>query len=152
MPDWVSHLLIGLIIVQLFDIRKKSLVLLGSILPDLVGKFKMLNYFFPGSPDWVIPLSNFWHTPLASFIAVCFVSLFFSYPYLTTSFLIWLGDISHFLADETTKSFLWQGYLPLLWADQYWIALIFLALLYYLLVMFNIKLLRDAHGKTKTTD
>ena len=148
MPDWISHLLFGLIICHLLSIQKKSLVLLGALLPDLIGKLKMLNYLFPGSPEWIIPISNFWHTPLPSFISVLLIALFFSYPYLNSVFLIWLGDVSHFLSDETTKSFLFNGYFPLIWADQYYFAIIFFAITYTLLRIFDLRIIRDEHQLT----
>ena len=149
MPDWISHLLFGLIICHLFGIKKRSLVLLGSILPDLVGKIKMLNYLSPGSPDWVIPLSNFWHTPLPSIISALLVALFFSYPYLEAAILIILGDISHLLADGATKSFLFDGYLPLLWADQYYIAILVLGITYILLLYFDLRMVKNNESAIK---
>jgi len=46
MPDWISHILIALIIVELFNLKLKSLVLLGSILPDFFFKISTLGLFF----------------------------------------------------------------------------------------------------------
>ena len=148
MPDWISHILFGLILCHLFSIKKKSLVILGALLPDLIGKLKMLNYLFPGAPDWLIPLSNLWHTPFPSILSAFLIALFFSYPYLETSILIILGDLSHFLSDGTTKSFIFNGYLPILWADQYYFAIIFFAVLYIILIIFNIKLIRGQNEST----
>ena len=42
MPDLMSHLLIGLIIAELFNVKKKSLVLLGTLVPDLLPKINMI--------------------------------------------------------------------------------------------------------------
>ena len=152
MPDWISHILFGLIICHLFNIKKKSLVILGALLPDIIGKLKMLNYIFPGSPDWLIPLSNVWHTPFPSIISALLIALFFFHQYLETAILIILGDISHFLSDGTTKSFIFDGYLPILWADQYYWAILFFAVIYAVLILFNIKFVRDQNESTiKTT-
>lgn len=150
MPDWISHILFGLIICHLFNIKRKSLVVLGAILPDLIGKIKMLNYLFPGSPDWIIPLSNVWHTPLPSIISALIIALFFNYPYLESAILLILGDISHFLSDGTAKSFLFDGYLPILWADQYYIAILVLALTYIFLLYFNLRFVRNNESTVKT--
>lgn len=151
MPDWISHILIALIICHLFNIKKRSLVVVGALLPDLIGKIKMLNYLFPGSPDWIIPLSNVWHTPLPSIISALLVALLFSYPYLETAILIILGDISHFLSDGTTKSFLFDGYLPILWADQYYLAILTLGLIYFILLYFDVRWVRNNESTIKAS-
>ncbi|MDI6655375.1 MAG: hypothetical protein QME59_05755 [Candidatus Hydrothermarchaeota archaeon] len=137
MPDWVSHVLIGLIICELFNVKKKSLVLLGALLPDLI-RYTYLPAAFLNLPpstinymDWFVVVA---HLPVGIFLLTLFVSSFFSYNYKRTASLISAGWISHLSADFTTKhfnggySFLFpysfQKYeLDLLWTEQYYIVL-----------------------------
>lgn len=139
MPDWISHILVALIIGQLFSIRKKSLLVLGAILPDILGKSKLLNLFFDDIPFIVTMISGYGHMVFPSLLVAMFIALFFIYPYFKTFLIIAIGDISHFLADGTSKSFTYNGYLPVLWHDQYYIFLISALLIYALLKKFNIR-------------
>ena len=46
MPDWLSHIIIGLIFAELFNINKKGLVVLGSLLPDFIVKINLPPFLF----------------------------------------------------------------------------------------------------------
>lgn len=102
MPDWMSHFLIGLIIAGLFNIRKKSLVLLGALMPDLISKFFLLFFYFGFWDN--IGLSSF-HTPLLNFLLVILITPLFRYDRVKTIFLISIGLITHFLSDLMLKHF-----------------------------------------------
>ena len=147
MPDLISHVLLGLILAYIFNIKPRSIVVLGAILPDTLGKLKMINYLIPGAPEWITPFSNLFHNPLPLFIFVLIVALFFIIPYIKSILFISLGASSHLLADGTTKSFLFKGYLPILWADQYYYALLVLIVLYIIIIKYNLKIFgREEYG------
>lgn len=102
MPDWMSHLLIGLIVAELFGIRKKSLVLLGALMPDLIAKFFLL-FFYLGF--WNnIGLDSF-HTPIMCFLLAILISPLFMYDKIRTIFLVSIGLITHFLSDLIIRHF-----------------------------------------------
>jgi len=96
MPDWMSHLLLGLIAAELFSVRKKSLVVLGALMPDLISKFLLL-FFYLGF--WNnLGLDSF-HTPLVSFLLAVLIAPLFRYDRVKTILLIILGLVTHFLSD-----------------------------------------------------
>ena len=64
MPDLMSHLLIGLILAELLNTKKKSLVVLGALMPDLISKIHLV-YFYFGFPH-SISFYNF-PTPFIAF-------------------------------------------------------------------------------------
>ncbi len=102
MPDWVSHLLIGLIFVELFNIRKKSLVLLGALMPDLISKLFLL-FFYLGFRN-IVGLDSF-HTPTVCFLMSIFISPLFRYERIRTIFLVNIGLATHFLSDLLIRHF-----------------------------------------------
>lgn len=102
MPDWMSHLLIGLIVAELFNVRKKSLVLLGALLPDLISKFFLLFFYFGILAN--LSLESF-HTPLMCFLLVIITAPLFKYDRAKTVFLINVGLATHFLSDLTMRHF-----------------------------------------------
>ncbi len=96
MPDWMSHLLIVLIICELFNIRKKSLVLLGALMPDLISKFFLVFFYFG---FWNNVTLDSFHTPLVCFLLAILIAHLFRYDRTRTVFLISIGLITHFLSD-----------------------------------------------------
>lgn len=102
MPDWMSHILIGLILCEIFNIRKKSLVLLGALMPDLISKFFLLSFYSGFS--FGIGLDSF-HTPIVTFLLAVFIAPLFRYDRLKTTLLITLGLATHFLSDLTIRHF-----------------------------------------------
>lgn len=102
MPDWMSHILIGLIFCELFNIRKKSLVLLGALMPDLIAKLFLL--FFYLGVKLFISLGSF-HTPVVSFLLALLVAPLFRYDRVKTTILITIGLVTHFLSDLTMRHF-----------------------------------------------
>ena len=115
MPDWISHILIVLIIAQVFNVKQKSLLVLGALLPDILGKLKLLNYFFESTPPIIKMLSAYGHSVIVSLLVAGLIALFFLYPYFKTFSLIGIGVITHFLSDGLFKSFTYNGYLPILY-------------------------------------
>lgn len=142
MPDWISHLLIGLILCEVFYIKKgKSLVLLGTLLPDIFLKIKNSALILPldeGSLAWTfMPF----HTGTGALVATILILPSFRYDKVKTFLFITLGWISHFASDLMNKHLLVsQMYpIPFSWhtwelgwihTEQYWIFLLFLIPIY----------------------
>ena len=106
MPDWMSHLIIGLIIAELFSIRKKSLVIFGALVPDILSKIH-LAYFYLGIPEIVI--FNSFHTPIMVFLFSLLIAPLFMYDKIKTVLFFNIGGMSHFLTDLTMKHFVIIG-------------------------------------------
>ena len=116
MPDWISHVLIGLIICEIFRIKPKSLVLLGALLPDIILKVELIHNFIPIGDNlfWLfMPL----HTPIGNLLVTFLLLPVFNYNKKKTFFLITIGWISHLLSDMMTKHFIIGQFLlfPLSW-------------------------------------
>ena len=133
MPDWLSHILIGLIAAELLNLDKKSLIVLGSLLPDFVVKIYLLSFFFPVN-DTLLFVSALYHSPIMGFIIPGLLVPFFKYDWRKTYMFITLGFMLHLLADSFTGGYgngillypFSHGFFSfnLFWANQYWIILI----------------------------
>lgn len=143
MPDWISHILIGLIIAELFKIKPRSLVVLGSILPDFFFKISTLGTFMkiPATEIYwgLLPI----HIPLGTFFFTLIVSSLFRYDYFKSILLITIGWITHYFSDAFFRSFIinpqamllfpfsWEQFsFGLLWSNEYYIILGIIILLY----------------------
>lgn len=126
MPDWVSHLIFGLIIAEFVKTEKKSLILLGSLLPDILPKTSLI-FFHLGIPK-IFSFSIF-HTPLVASLIGILIAPLFLYNRIKASILIIIGVMGHILADLTLRGyaggmsiffpFSAKGYsLNLLWPEQ----------------------------------
>jgi len=143
MPDWISHILLGLIIAELLNVKKKSLIVLGSILPDIILKTYTLALLTP------VPLNfMFWffyplHTIAGVLLFSFLLTLIFQYDAKKTFLLVSIGAVFHILLDMTTKPILyniqglllfpfsWQAYsIGLFYSEQYWIVLLILLGIY----------------------
>jgi|TARA_B100001971_G_scaffold204072_1_gene219817 hypothetical protein len=102
MPDWMSHIIIGLILAKLFNIRKKSLVVLGTLMPDILAKVQLIYFYFPIPP--LVSFTSF-HTPLMIFLLSIIIAPLFKFDKFKIILFINIGAISHFLADLTMKHF-----------------------------------------------
>lgn len=143
MPDLMSHLIIGLILAELFNIRKKSLVVLGAVMPDIFSKIDLIYFFLGKFP--VISFASF-HTPLMCFLLSILIASLFRYSKIKAVLLLSLGSMSHFLADLTMRHFNEFGTrflfpfsmknytLNLIWPEQS-IYILVLSLFVYLLII-----------------
>ena len=91
MPDLITHVLIGLIICELFNIRRKSLVILGSVLPDLVLKISLLSFFIDFPMKEIKWLLIPFHTPVGLILLTIIIILFFRGEYFLNFLPISLG-------------------------------------------------------------
>ena len=135
MPDWISHILIGLIFAELLNINKKGLFILGTLLPDFVVKIYVFSFFFHLS-DSLLFVSHLYHSPLMAFIIPALLTPLFKYDWKKTYILITGGFLLHLLADSLGKYYTsyseWIMLYPfttkffsfnILWPEQYWIVL-----------------------------
>ena len=106
MPDWMSHLIIGLILADLFNIRKKSLVILGALTPDLLAKSYLIYLHLGMHSPFSLTLL---HAPFMIFLLSILIAPLFKYDKLKTILFFNIGAMSHFLADLTMKHFTVQG-------------------------------------------
>ena len=145
MPDWLTHILIALIISGLLGVKKKSLVVLGALLPDLIVKSSLLGFFvhLPNTFNYMI---GAFHTPIMSFLLSMAIAPLFKFDYLKTLLLINIGLVSHISADLLMRHFdggqmlfypfSFKPYtLNVLWAEKYYLVLV-PALVLYLLIKY----------------
>lgn len=153
MPDLITHVLIGLIVCELFNIKRKSLIILGSVLPDLVLKLSLLGFFIDIPMKEIKWLLIPFHTPSGLILVTIILILFFrvnhrNYVEYAKNFLfISLGWMLHLAADLTNKEvfinqmllfypFSWKSYeLNIFWSNQYWYLLI-ISLIIYVAILF----------------
>ena len=142
MPDLMSHLLIAVILAEVFNIKKKSLVILGALLPDLLSKWFLIYVHFG-----IAPLISFvtFHTPIMVFLISLLIAPVFRYNQIKVIGLINLGTLSEILSDLTMKHFTVVGsriFFPfsnanytfnLIWPEQSIYILIALLLVYVLI-------------------
>lgn len=102
MPDLMSHLIIGLILAELFNVKKKSLVALGALMPDLLSKAHLI-FFYLGLPLG-ISFTSF-HTPFMAFLISILISPLFLHDKLKTMIFFNIGSMSHFISDLTIRHF-----------------------------------------------
>ncbi len=142
MPDWIAHIIIGLIVAELFNIKKKSLVVLGSVLPDILVKLELLSIFFPIDKYAITWIFNPLHTPLGIVLFSLLLLPLFDFDKPKAYFLLFIGWSSHLIADLVNKHILlgqnlllfpfsWENFeLGLVWPDQYYIILLPLTIIY----------------------
>ena len=150
MPDWISHILIGLIFAEIFSIRKKGLVVFGSLLPDFAVKVHLFGAFFHVS-DKLAFVTQLYHSPVMGLIIPGLAVPFFRYDWKKTYLFITSGFMLHLFADSFTRLYhdgillypFSYGYFSfgLLWPEQYWIVIIAYLAVYVLikLAKFSIK-------------
>ena len=102
MPDLLSHLIIALILAELFNIKKKSLVVMGALATDVLSKFFLIYVYF--NLPTIISFVPF-HTPFVMLLLSILIAPLFKYNKIKTVLLFNLGSMSEFLSDLTMKHF-----------------------------------------------
>ena len=133
MPDWLSHILIGLIFAELFNIDKKGLVLLGSLLPDFLVKINLLPLFFHVNENLIF-VTRLYHSPVMGLIMPAIIAPLFRYGWKKTYLFVMLGFMLHLFADSFTKHYsdgillypFSHGFFSfnVFWPEQYWIIMV----------------------------
>lgn len=106
MPDLLGHLFIGLILAELFNARKKSLIVLGALAPDLLSKLDLI-YFYFNIPK-VMQFSSF-HTPMMMVLVSILIVPLFRYSGIKTVISFNIGSVSEFLSDLIIRHFSKSG-------------------------------------------
>ncbi len=109
MPDWITHAVAAYLLAAGLKTEKKSLVVLGGLLPDLLTKFTVFfSYILP--PDDLAGFEIF-HTPFVMLLVSLAIAPIFAYEYKKSVALICAGAASHFLLDSLQgpagSMFLW---------------------------------------------
>ncbi|MBS3101584.1 metal-dependent hydrolase [Candidatus Woesearchaeota archaeon] len=102
MPDLMSHLIIGLILAELFNVKKKSIVILGALTPDLLSKMNLV-YLYLKIPALVSFVS--FHTPFMSLLLSILITQLFNYDKTKIVLYFNLGSMSHYLSDLSIRHF-----------------------------------------------
>jgi len=147
MPDWMTHIVVGLVLAEAFNIPKKSIVLLGAILPDILPKLVLLRLFIP-LPNGNYNLLSAFHVPFVFFLASIFIALLFRHNKFRIVLWLNIGAMSHFLADATLQHFeggvrllyplsLESYTLNVVWPEQSYLVLIPALLVYGGLLLFK---------------
>ena len=110
MPDWITHIAVAYSVAVLARIKKRELVVLGTLLPDIfkifipVGAFLgygqaffMGNYFAP------------FHTVLGVILSSTLVSTFFS-DHRRVLTLLLLGAVTHLVMDSLLYPFGYENW------------------------------------------
>ena len=146
MPEWVTHVLIGLVLAELLFIPKRSVVLLGAILPDLFAKLVLLRLFIP-IPHWNYSFLSMAHTPFVLFLVCLLLAPLFRYEYRKIVYWLMVGGLSHIFSDMLLKHYLGGGMallfpfsnmkfsLGLFWPDESYL-LLYIMILIYLCILF----------------
>ncbi len=125
MPDWITHAVAAYFMAYGLKAEKKSLVVLGGLLPDLLTKFTVFfRYVLP--PDELVGFDIF-HTPLVTLLVAVTIAPLFAYDFRKSVALISAGIASHFLLDSLQGPigtmflwpFSWKPYtLGVIWSEN----------------------------------
>jgi len=146
MPDDLSHILSGLILAKILKIKeKKSIIMLGSVIPDLLTKPILNILLYLGYPWRIVGwLQMPFHTFLGGLLIALFLTLFFQPKRRKSIFLTFVVMLSfHLLLDSLhiyyscgnlfLFPFSWmRTELPLFWSDYDYVFLPFLIVLFFI--------------------
>ena len=102
MPDWLTHVVIALFFAELFRIEKKSLVVLGALLPDFLSKLHLI-FFYLGISEYLT--FSLLHTPMMVFLVILLIAPLFRYSQKKVVLWLGLGAVTHFVFDVTMRHF-----------------------------------------------
>ena len=149
MPDWISHMLIALIIYEVFRFEKKSLVILGALLPDMLGKLSLLVNVFELPYDVLYWIFTPFHTPLGCVLITFLIVHFFRYNQRKAFLYITAGWVSHLPFDLVNKHMLlgqnmllfpvsWTNFrIGFAWPERFYLSLVPLIIVY--LIILSVK-------------
>lgn len=144
MPEWFTHVALGLLLAEVFNVKKKSIVILGAILPDILVKLTLVRLFIP-IPNVDYSILGSLHVPFVFFLFTLVAAPLFRYDYLRIVLGLNLGALSHFISDALLRHVAGGGVrllyplslkyynLGLIWPEQTYLIGIALALAYGLL-------------------
>lgn len=97
-PDWISHLLVAYIAVNLLGIKNKRTVYIGALLPDVSKTYIPFSKIFGITSENLLNLFAPFHTVFGVLLTGLFVSSFFV-GWRRSYTLILLGALLHLTAD-----------------------------------------------------
>lgn len=138
MPDWTSHLLIAYIAINLLGIKKRKVVYIGVLMPDIFKVYIPLSAILGITDEVRLNLFAPFHTVFGVLLTGLFISTFFV-DWRKSYRLILLGALLHFSADLLLYPWgieawifypLWTGDLGtgFLWPDSLLIPIALLAI------------------------
>lgn len=98
MPDWISHLLIGYIVINILGIKNRRMVYIGVLLPDVFKIFIPFSKIFGITSEVLLNFFAPFHTVFGVLLTGLFISSFFV-EWRRSYALILLGALSHLTAD-----------------------------------------------------
>lgn len=114
MPNWLVHLAVAWIIVEIFNLKKyRSVFLLGAVLPDAKTFAMMLTPFIGITNAYALALPI--HTPIGTTLAAVFAAALFNEKFKKIFILLLLGSATHFALDMTMYPYYGVGHYFLLY-------------------------------------
>jgi|GEM_PF-3901459 len=98
MPEWVTHVAFGFLLALLLKRQLKFPVLVGAILPDLIGKLALPAAFLIGSAG-ADSLFGIGHTPAGALVVAIGIAAILPQSFKQTFYSLALGVASHFALD-----------------------------------------------------
>lgn len=136
MPEWGTHVIVGLLLAEIFKVKKKSVVLVGAILPDIFVKLTLMRLFIP-IPNLDYSMLGAFHVPFVFFLSSLLLAPLFHERYASIVLWLNLGAASHFLTDALLRHLAEGGVrllyplsldyytLSLFWPEQsYWLGIL----------------------------
>ncbi|MEE8403207.1 MAG: hypothetical protein V3R93_05595 [Candidatus Hydrothermarchaeaceae archaeon] len=99
MPDWISHLLIGYIAINLMGIKNRKVVYIGTLLPDVFKIYTPISQIFGIESELILNFFAPPHTVFGVLLTGLFISSFFG-EWRRAYALVLLGAFSHLAADS----------------------------------------------------
>jgi len=157
-PDWLTHIVIALVFAELLDVKKKSVVLVGALLPDLLPKLTLLELFIP-IPNWNYQFLDAFHVPFVLVLVILLIAPLFRYKYSRIVAWLSLGTLTHLLSDTLLRHFLggisWlypfttdKHTLNWIWPDQSYVVLIPALLVYFIIILMKKRWRKNASNHT----
>ena len=155
MPDWLTHTLVGWITGKTIRMDV-SLVVIGSLIPDLVKIYLAFEWFNIDHHQFFNPL----HTPVGGLLVAGIITLFFI-EYKKAFLLLTIGLATHFILDfflvhvaggmKLLFPFSWEKWhYSLIWADDYWVTLVAILLAFIVFIIFYVLRKRNRHATDVT--
>ena len=114
MPNWLVHLAVAWIIVEIFNLKKyRSVFLLGAVLPDAKTFAFAMTPFIDITKAYALAMPI--HTPVGTTLAAIFASALFNEKFKKIFILLLLGSAIHFALDITMYPYYGAGHYLLLY-------------------------------------
>jgi hypothetical protein len=114
MPNWLVHLAVAWIIVEIFNLKKyRGVFLLGSVLPDAKTFAMALTPLAGITKAYALAIPV--HTPIGTSLLAAFTAALFNEKFKKIFILLLLGSATHFALDITMYPYYGAGHYLLLY-------------------------------------